>query len=81
MSSISEPPQETKVGAPVSTRDDTPLPELPETAGYRLKTRLLGPPLHSGELDEQRLGIPTALAVFSSDCISSSNDIRPCDSI
>ncbi len=52
--------------------DDRPLPELPEPVSYRLKTRLLGQPLHSSELDEQRLGKPTALAVFSSDCISSS---------
>lgn len=46
--------------------------ELSEPASYRFKTRLLGQPLSSRELDEQRLGIPTALAVFSSDCISSS---------
>ncbi len=48
------------------------VPGLPEPLSYRVKTRLLGPPLHSNELDEQRLGKPTALAVFSSDCISSS---------
>ena len=46
--------------------------ELPEPLSYRLKKRLLGPPLDSNELDAQRLGKPTALAVFSSDCISSS---------
>jgi amino acid transporter len=51
-----------------------PAPELeiPESAGYRLKNKLLGPPLHTEELEHERLGIPTALAVFSSDCISSS---------
>ena len=48
------------------------VPELPESLGYRTKIRLLGPPLNSNELDNQRLGIPTALAVFSSDAISSS---------
>src|ERR1700704_1419757 len=51
-----------------------PAPEIniPESLGYRLKNRLLGPPLHTEELEHERLGIPTALAVFSSDCISSS---------
>ncbi|HEV3225380.1 MAG TPA: APC family permease [Acidimicrobiales bacterium] len=54
-----------------------PLPPAPEidigeTLGYRVKNRLLGPPLHTAELEHERLGIPTALAVFSSDCISSS---------
>ncbi|MEX2292421.1 MAG: amino acid permease [Acidimicrobiales bacterium] len=39
---------------------------------YRLKQRLLGKPLHSSELDHQRLGKPTALAVFASDNLSSS---------
>src|SRR5580765_1744141 len=46
--------------------------DLPESLGYRLKNRVLGPPLHTEELEHERLGIPTALAVFSSDCISSS---------
>src|SRR6516165_3566505 len=51
-----------------------PAPEvdLPETRSYRFKNRLLGPPLHTQQLEHERLGIPTALAVFSSDCISSS---------
>src|SRR3974377_92715 len=46
--------------------------EVPESLGYRLKPRVLGPPLHTEQLAHERLGIPTALAVFSSDCISSS---------
>ena len=46
--------------------------ELPESRRYRLKKRLLGPPLDTDQLEHERLGIPTALAVFSSDCISSS---------
>jgi amino acid transporter len=46
--------------------------DLPESLRYRIKNRLLGPPLHTEELENERLGIPTALAVFSSDCISSS---------
>ncbi|MCU4184431.1 amino acid permease [Acidiferrimicrobium sp. IK] len=45
--------------------------ELPETLAYRLKRRLLGAPLVSDSLGEQRLGKPTALAVLSSDVMSS----------
>jgi len=46
--------------------------EVPESLSYRIKTRLLGRPLNTEALVHERLGIPTALAVFSSDCISSS---------
>src|SRR3954471_24870552 len=60
-------------------RTSTPLPlppapdiAVPETRGYRVKNRLLGPPLHTAQLEHERLGIPTALAVFSSDNLSSS---------
>src|SRR4051812_28074493 len=45
---------------------------LPERRGYRLKSRLLGQPLRTEELEHERLGIPTALAVFASDNLSSS---------
>jgi amino acid transporter len=48
-----------------------PVP-LPESRRYRLKKRMLGPPLATDQLEHERLGIPVALAVFSSDCISSS---------
>ena len=44
----------------------------PEALRYRLKNRLLGPPLTSEKLSTERLGKPTALAVLSSDVISSS---------
>lgn len=44
---------------------------LPEPTGYRLKRRLLGPPLHSERLQHETLGRPTALAVFASDNLSS----------
>jgi amino acid transporter len=47
-------------------------PELPETLRYRLKNTLLGPPLASERQSTERLGKPTALAVLSSDVISSS---------
>jgi amino acid transporter len=46
--------------------------ELPETFGYRLKNFLLGPPIASDRQSSERLGRPTALAVLSSDVISSS---------
>lgn len=46
--------------------------EVPETTRYRLKTRLLGSPLQTSDLAHERLGKPTALAVFASDNLSSS---------
>ena len=63
--------------SPSSTR---PLPaplqpgvELPRDGlRYRIKNKLLGPPLHTEQLDHERLGKPTALAVFASDNLSSS---------
>ncbi|MHB1781199.1 MAG: amino acid permease [Acidimicrobiales bacterium] len=45
--------------------------ELPEPVSYRLKKKLLGPPIVSERLSEQRLGKPTALGVLAPDCISS----------
>jgi len=45
---------------------------LPETRSYRAKRFLLGAPLVSDQLHGQRLGKPTALAVLSSDVMSSS---------
>jgi hypothetical protein len=47
--------------APV--RVDAPL-VVPESTRYRLKRRLLGSPLHTEQLAHERLGRPTALAVF-----------------
>ncbi|MCU1344068.1 MAG: nucleic acid binding OB-fold tRNA/helicase-type [Acidimicrobiia bacterium] len=44
---------------------------LPEPLSYRFKNRLLGPPLHSEQLEHETLGRPTALAVFASDNLSS----------
>ena len=47
--------------------------EVPsDSAAYRLKCKLLGPPLQSQQLEDERLGKPTALAVFASDNLSSS---------
>ena len=48
------------------------LETLPEERSYRIKQRILGPALTTDQLEHERLGIPTAVAVFSSDCISSS---------
>jgi amino acid transporter len=58
------------VEPPASASSSTP-PQLPEPFSYRLKTKLLGQPLHSERLEHETLGKPTALAVFASDCISS----------
>jgi amino acid transporter len=52
--------------------DTTLVANLPESVRYRVKRRLLGPPLVSDQLAGQRLGKPTALAVLSSDVMSSS---------
>ncbi|MBL8774811.1 MAG: amino acid permease [Acidimicrobiales bacterium] len=49
-----------------------PRVDLPETWSYRAKTRLLGAPLATDRLEHERLGKPTALAVFASDNLSSS---------
>jgi len=65
-------------GAPTGRRvapAALPFPEaegLPETVRYRLKNAVLGPPLASERQAVERLGKPTALAVLSSDVISSS---------
>jgi amino acid transporter len=45
---------------------------LPETLRYRVKNAVLGPPIASERQAVERLGKPTALAVLSSDVISSS---------
>ncbi len=46
--------------------------QFPETFRYRLKNKLLGPPLVSEQLTTERLGRPIALGVLAPDCISSS---------
>jgi amino acid transporter len=46
--------------------------DLPETLGYRAKCALLGKPLVSSSMDEEKLSKKSALGVLSSDCISSS---------
>jgi amino acid transporter len=63
----------------VLTRGAAPQPlppvvesDVPEGRLFRLKSALLGRPLHSDQLVHERLGKPTALAVFASDNLSSS---------
>lgn len=45
---------------------------LPERLSYRIKNKLLGPPINSDRLQHERLNKKTALAVFASDNLSSS---------
>src|SRR5262245_29668966 len=71
---IDTPPAE----SPVGRSRPLPVPVVPElelprdSRRYRMKNRLLGPPLHTEQLEHERLGKPTALAVFASDNLSSS---------
>lgn len=59
-------------GAPFSRRFSRAEPyALAETTKYRLKNRVLGKPVRTEELAHERLGKPTALAVFASDNLSS----------
>ncbi len=60
---------------PTRTVEPTMIPTAaapPETRLYRVKNRLLGRPLATEQLVHERLGKPTALAVFASDNLSSS---------
>jgi len=50
----------------------TPGSDLPESFGYSVKRRLLGPPMVNEELRHQRLSNTIALGVLSPDGISSS---------
>src|SRR5580698_2787002 len=65
------PPAHDLTRSPTRT-DTTVAASLPESLRYRVKRVLLGPPLVSDQLHGQRLGKPTALAVLSSDVMSSS---------
>jgi amino acid transporter len=55
---------------PISAELPIDLP--PDGLGYRIKRKLLGKPMHTEQLEHERLGKPTALAVFASDNLSSS---------
>lgn len=61
---------------PPSSAAPGPLPpssgvDIPESTRYRIKRKVLGPPLNTDQLEHERLGKPTALAVFASDALSS----------
>jgi amino acid transporter len=58
--------------APQESRAEVTRVEVRPERGYRLKRRLLGEPLDTEDLEHERLGKPTALAVFASDNLSSS---------
>src|SRR5436189_3919520 len=56
-------------------RPSPPIPDLdlpPDEVGFRVKSKLLGPALPTEDLEHERLGNVTALAVFASDNLSSS---------
>jgi amino acid transporter len=74
MSTIATSPTEAPAtdGAPIPVTLEPGMGVPADGVGYRLKRRLLGPPLHNEQLEEERLGKPTALAVFASDNLSSS---------
>src|ERR1700691_3051996 len=49
----------------------SPSTDIPETFGYTLKRKLLGPPLVNDQISEEKLSTPLALGVLSCDGISS----------
>jgi amino acid transporter len=59
-------------GAPDElTGAELPDGSLPETFGYKLKRKLLGPPLVNEQISEEKLSRPLAIGVLSCDGISS----------
>src|SRR4051794_13702257 len=73
MTTTTTPRHDRSVTSPPKPLPVEPQIELPpDSIGYRMKRRLLGPPLHTEELEHERLGKPTALAGFASDNLSSS---------
>src|SRR6478609_2101267 len=68
-------PTEAPADTPIETPTKSPAAvavDVPERLGYRIKRAVLGKPLVTGQLHEERLSKKTALGVLSSDCISSS---------
>jgi amino acid transporter len=59
-------------GAPPQPLPPAAESDVPEGRLFRVKSALLGRPLHTDQLIHERLGKPTALAVFASDNLSSS---------
>src|SRR3954451_23243470 len=75
MTTTDTPPH--RAGPPAAAAP-TPLPSAasvelpPDGVGYRMKLKMLGKPLHTEELEHERLGKPTALDEFACDNLSSS---------
>jgi amino acid transporter len=57
---------------PTAPRPGVAGEDIPETRRYRLKNKLLGPPLVTEQLATERLNKAIALGVLAPDCISSS---------
>jgi amino acid transporter len=72
---VEEPPEAaeapSKVMAPERT-EASGAPNYPESWAYRLKNRILGPPMVSEQLAQERLSNPVAIGVLAPDMISSS---------
>src|SRR5947209_3878550 len=68
---IRRPENERTITPPTPLPAEPAVPLPPDGAGYRVKRKLLGPPLRTDQLIHERLGKPTALAVFASDNLSS----------
>jgi amino acid transporter len=65
-------PEERRLGRSPGTPDrQAGAYVLPEPLSYRLKKKLLGEPITTERLSEERLGKVTALGVLAPDCISS----------
>lgn len=62
-----------RVPLPLQALAQEPGRDIPETFGYTLKRRLLGPPLVNEQMATERLSRPLALGVLSCDGISSAN--------
>ncbi|MHB8489551.1 MAG: amino acid permease [Candidatus Dormibacteria bacterium] len=71
-----EEPQSVPVASTRPLAPETPGPSgaatYPESWAYRLKNRLLGPPMVSEQLSQERLATPVAIGVLAPDMISSS---------
>jgi amino acid transporter len=68
--------EEVPMAQTIERTEETPKPAkrasmLPHSTGYELKRAILGKPLPTSALAHERLGKPTALAVFASDNLSS----------
>jgi amino acid transporter len=71
-SEVETRPGTTAYRAPEPPPSTPRVPLPPDGPAYRFKRKLLGKPTHSEQLEHERLGKPTALAVFASDNLSSS---------